>query len=71
MWLLTGKKSWLMGSILRHQSFINSTDASGMVVLAWELPMMGIIKQWLLKSKSETWDTMWFQFGNALTQNSQ
>ena len=40
VWLLTSKKSWLMDMTL----FINSMDASGMVVLAWELPMTGIIK---------------------------
>ena len=31
-------------SILRQQPFIKSMDASGMVVLAWELPMTGIIE---------------------------
>ena len=35
-WSLTKIKSWLMGSILRQELFISSTDASGMDVLAWE-----------------------------------
>ena len=33
-WSLATKKSWSMGTILRHQLFISSMDASGMVVLA-------------------------------------
>ena len=33
------KKSWSMGMILRHQLSISSTDASGTVVLAWDLPV--------------------------------
>ena len=35
----TKKKSWLMDTILRHQLSINSMDASGMDVLAWDLTM--------------------------------
>ena len=33
-WSLTKTKSWLTGLMPRHQPFINSMDASGMVVLA-------------------------------------
>ena len=50
---------------------INSMDASGTVVLAWKPPMTGIVEGWLSKTKSEAKDTMWFRFGNALTQSSQ
>ena len=57
-WLLTKTKSWLTGLIVRCQLSINSMDASGMVVLAWKLPMTGqragIVKQWLSKTKSES-----------------
>ena len=37
VWLLTGKKSWLMDTISKLQLFINSMCASGTAVLAWEL----------------------------------
>ena len=32
-WLLTNKKSWLTGLILRQEPFINSMDASGRMSL--------------------------------------
>ena len=43
-WSLAKTKSWLTGLMLRQQLFINSTDASDTVVLAWEPPMTGIVK---------------------------
>ena len=38
-WLLTKTKSWLTVSILKHQSSVNSTDASV------KLPVTGIIER--------------------------
>ena len=37
--LAATKKSWLTGMTLRCQLSINSMDASGTVVLAWDQPM--------------------------------
>ena len=52
---LTKMKSWLMDSILRHQLFINFTDASGTVELALKLSMTGqsagIVELWLSQTK--------------------
>ena len=75
LWLLTKTKSWLTGSIPKHQLSVSSMDASGMVVFAWEPPMTGrstgIIKRWPSKNKSAALDTIRFWFGNALTQSCQ
>ena len=44
VWLLTKKKSWPMDMTLKHQPSINSMDASGTDVLAWDLMMVSTRK---------------------------
>ena len=66
-WSLAKMKSWLTDYIQRHQPSVNSTDASGMVVLAWKPPMTGlsagIIELWISKTESEDQDMRWLRFG--------
>ena len=42
--VINTKKSWLTGMTLELQPFFHSVDASGTAVLAWELPMTGIVE---------------------------
>ena len=43
-WSLTKKKSWSVDMILRQEPSINSTDASGMDVLASQGPMTSTVR---------------------------
>ena len=55
---LTEKKSWSMGTMLRHQQSISSIDANGTVVLAWDLPVTSTRKLLAWRTKSEVWAIM-------------